>query len=130
MHRMIFYYLTLTKLEPSKLYTNPRSHLKLFLFLAVTAPRRQFKKPKDFDGSAEFKLSTRKRPKLIIDNEKYIIHRIRDGNNMMGSWRCRFHHKGCRARASTFMVGSDIKYRSSCSSHNHKNVKTKSLKLL
>ncbi|XP_034137640.1 modifier of mdg4-like isoform X17 [Drosophila guanche] len=96
----------------------------------VTAPRRQFKKPKDFDGSAEFKLSTRKRPKLIIDNEKYIIHRIRDGNNMMGSWRCRFHHKGCRARASTFMVGSDIKYRSSCSSHNHKNVKTKSLKLL
>ncbi|XP_034137626.1 modifier of mdg4-like isoform X4 [Drosophila guanche] len=98
--------------------------------LDVTAPRRQFKKPKDFDGSAEFKLSTRKRPKLIIDNEKYIIHRIRDGNNMMGSWRCRFHHKGCRARASTFMVGSDIKYRSSCSSHNHKNVKTKSLKLL
>ncbi|XP_026845055.1 modifier of mdg4 isoform X4 [Drosophila persimilis] len=114
--------LALTLLGDDESFRRPFSLPKI---LDVSTTRRYSRKTKDFDGSAEFKLSPSKRPKLIIANERFIIHRIRDVNNMIGSWRCRYHHKGCRARASTFMVGNEIKYRICCSSHNHKNVRIK-----
>ncbi|XP_052858425.1 modifier of mdg4-like isoform X12 [Drosophila gunungcola] len=93
--------------------------------------RRYSKKAMQYDGPAEFNLAAHRRPKLIIANEHFIVHRILGKDNLIGSWRCMYHHKGCKARASTFMVGSEVKYRSTCSSHNHKNVRTKldSLKL-
>ncbi|XP_017081880.2 modifier of mdg4-like isoform X14 [Drosophila eugracilis] len=87
--------------------------------------RRYSKKATHYDGTAEFKLAAYSRPKLIIANETYIVHRVLGRDNLIGSWRCMHHTKGCKARASTFMVGTEVKYRSSCSSHNHKNVRTK-----
>ncbi|XP_017003647.2 modifier of mdg4-like isoform X15 [Drosophila takahashii] len=87
--------------------------------------RRYSRKGLQYDGPAEFNLAAHRRPKLIIANEHFIVHRILGRDNLIGSWRCMYHHKGCKARASTFMVGSEVKYRSTCSSHNHKNVRTK-----
>ncbi|XP_017023359.1 modifier of mdg4-like isoform X13 [Drosophila kikkawai] len=87
--------------------------------------RRYSKKAMEYDGPAEFNLAAHRRPKLIIANEQFIVHRILGKDNLIGSWRCMYHHKGCKARASTFMVGSEVKYRSTCSSHNHKNVRCK-----
>ncbi|KPU80836.1 uncharacterized protein Dana_GF18944, isoform X [Drosophila ananassae] len=89
------------------------------------ARRRYIKKTKQYDGSASFDLAPHRRPKLIIGNEQFIVHRIYGKDNLIGSWRCMYHHKGCKARASTFMVDNDIKYSNSCSSHNHKNVRYK-----
>ncbi|XP_017091217.2 modifier of mdg4-like isoform X15 [Drosophila bipectinata] len=93
------------------------------------ARRRYAKKPKQYDGTAAFDLAPHRRPKLIIANNQFIVHRIYGKDNLIGSWRCMYHHKGCKARASTFMVDNDVKYRSSCSSHNHKNVKYKMSRL-
>ncbi|XP_039494915.1 modifier of mdg4-like isoform X14 [Drosophila santomea] len=87
--------------------------------------RRYSKKLLHFDGPAEFNLAAHRRPRLIIANEHFIVHRILGKDNLIGSWRCMYHHKGCKARASTFMVDSEVKYRSTCSSHNHKNVRAK-----
>ncbi|XP_033162363.1 modifier of mdg4-like isoform X15 [Drosophila mauritiana] len=86
--------------------------------------RRYSKKFLNFDGPAEFSLSAHRRPRLIIANKPFIVHRILGRDNLIGSWRCMYHHKGCKARASTFMVDSEVKYRSTCSSHNHNNVRT------
>ncbi|XP_036672575.3 modifier of mdg4 isoform X15 [Drosophila suzukii] len=87
--------------------------------------RRYSRKGQQYDGPAEFNLAAHRRPKLIIANEHFIVHRILGKDNLIGSWRCMYHHKGCKARASTFMVDSEVKYRSTCSSHNHNNVRTK-----
>uniref|UniRef100_B3P013 GG14583 n=1 Tax=Drosophila erecta TaxID=7220 RepID=B3P013_DROER len=91
----------------------------------VSDRRRYSKKLLQFDGPAEFNLAAHRRPRLIIANEHFIVHRILGKDNLIGSWRCMYHHKGCKARASTFMVDSEVKYRSTCSSHNHKNVRAK-----
>eukprot|EP00099_Drosophila_melanogaster_P028707 NP_732631.1 modifier of mdg4, isoform M [Drosophila melanogaster] len=86
--------------------------------------KRYSKKFLNFDGPAEFSLAAHRRPRLIIANKHFIVHRILGKDNLIGSWRCMYHHKGCKARATTFMVDSEVKYRSTCSSHNHKNVRS------
>ncbi|XP_030374925.1 modifier of mdg4-like isoform X16 [Scaptodrosophila lebanonensis] len=89
--------------------------------------RRYKRKDKEFDGSAVFNTSITNRPKLVVGIEQFILHRPHDPDNIrVGTWRCRNHHKGCKARARTFLVGSDIKYRLTCASHFHKNVSRKS----
>ncbi|XP_060650282.1 modifier of mdg4-like isoform X14 [Drosophila nasuta] len=82
-------------------------------------PRARRLKVKDFDGTAMFETTNRQRPKLLIDGTGYLIHRQSAENEHVGSWRCMHHHKGCKARASTFMVGSEVRYRHSRNPHFH-----------